>query len=88
MAVTSYGRNKNDDDEIKKKTKRRSIIAPAIAVRLLNKPITWETLSFSSLFYVTVTDTYSDCKIYGLQLASVNKPADDTAGILTNFYFK
>ena len=34
MAVTSYGRNKNHDDEIKK-TKRRPIIAPAIAVRLL-----------------------------------------------------
>ena len=33
MAVTSYGRNKNHDDEIKK-TKRRPIIAPAIAVRL------------------------------------------------------
>ena len=37
MAVTSYGRNKNHDDEIKKKTKRRPIIASAIAVRLLNK---------------------------------------------------
>ena len=36
MAVTSYGRNKNRDDEIKK-TKRRPIIAPAIAVRLLKK---------------------------------------------------
>ena len=36
MAVTSYGRNKNHDDEIKKKTKRRPIIASAIAVRLLN----------------------------------------------------
>ena len=34
MVVTSYGRNKNRDDEIKK-TKRRPIIAPAIAVRLL-----------------------------------------------------
>ena len=34
VAVTSYGRNKNHDDEIKK-TKRRPIIAPAIAVRLL-----------------------------------------------------
>ena len=32
--MTSYGRNKNHDDEIKK-TKRRPIIAPAIAVRLL-----------------------------------------------------
>ena len=37
MAVTSYGRNKNHDDEIKKKTKRRPIIASAIAVRLLKK---------------------------------------------------
>ena len=36
MAVTSYGRNKNHDDEIKK-TKRRPIIASAIAVRLLKK---------------------------------------------------
>ena len=36
VAVTSYGRNKNHDDEIKK-TKRRPIIAPAIAVRLLKK---------------------------------------------------
>ena len=36
MAVTSYGRNQNHDDEIKK-TKRRPIIAPAIAVRLLKK---------------------------------------------------
>ena len=34
MVETSYGRNKNHDDEIKK-TKRRPIIAPAIAVRLL-----------------------------------------------------
>ena len=34
MAVTSYGRNKNHDDEIKK-TKRRPIVAQAIAVRLL-----------------------------------------------------
>ena len=39
VAVTSFGRNKNHDDEIKK-TKRRPIIAPAIAVRLLNKIIT------------------------------------------------
>ena len=38
VAVTSYGRNKNHDDEIKK-TKRRPIIAPAIAVRLLIKKI-------------------------------------------------
>ena len=38
MAVTSYGRNKNHD-EIKKTTKRRPIIAPAIAVRLLKKII-------------------------------------------------
>ena len=38
MAVTSYGRNKNHDDAIKK-TKRRPIIAPAIAVRLLKKPL-------------------------------------------------
>ena len=36
VAVTSYGRNKHHDDEIKK-TKRRPIIAPAIAVRLLKK---------------------------------------------------
>ena len=34
VAVTSYGRNKNHDDEIKK-NKRRSKIAPAIAVRLI-----------------------------------------------------
>ena len=34
MVVTSYDRNKNRDDEIKK-TKRRSIIASAIASRLL-----------------------------------------------------
>ena len=34
MAVTSYGGNKNHDEEIKK-TKRNPIIAPAIAVRLL-----------------------------------------------------
>ena len=33
VAVTSYGRNKNHDEI--KKTKRRPIIAPAIAVRLL-----------------------------------------------------
>ena len=39
VAVTSYGRNKNHDDEMKKKTKRRPIIAPAIAVRLLNNEI-------------------------------------------------
>ena len=32
MVVTSYGRNKNREI---KKTKRRPIIAPAIAVRLL-----------------------------------------------------
>ena len=32
--MTSYGRNKNHDDEIKK-NKRRPIIAPAITVRLL-----------------------------------------------------
>ena len=38
MAVTSYGRNKKRDDEIKK-TMRRPIIAPAIAVRLLKKDI-------------------------------------------------
>ena len=37
MAVTSYGRNKNHDDEIKKTKRRRPIIAPAIAVRLLKK---------------------------------------------------
>ena len=36
VAVTSYGLNKNHDDEIKK-TNRRPIIAPAIAVRLLIK---------------------------------------------------
>ena len=45
VAVTSYGRNKNHDDEIKK-TKRRPIIAPAIAVRLLiskNKNFTAKT---------------------------------------------
>ena len=35
VAVTSYGRNKNHDEI--KKTKRRPIIAPAIAVRLLNR---------------------------------------------------
>ena len=35
MAVTSYGRNKNHDEI--KKTKKRPIIAPAIAVRLLKK---------------------------------------------------
>ena len=34
VIVTSYDRNKNRDDEIKK-TMRRPIIAPAIAVRLL-----------------------------------------------------
>ena len=34
--MTSHGRNKNRDDEIKK-TKRRPIIAPAIAVQLLKK---------------------------------------------------
>ena len=34
--MTSYDRNNNHDDEIKK-TKRRPIIDPAIAVRLLNK---------------------------------------------------
>ena len=33
LVVTSYGRNKNLDEI--KKTKRRPIIAPAIAVRLL-----------------------------------------------------
>ena len=38
VAVTSYGRNKHHDDEIKK-TKRRPIIAPAIAVRLLKRKI-------------------------------------------------
>ena len=38
VAVTSYGRNKNHDDEIKK-TKRRPIIAPAIAVWLLKTKI-------------------------------------------------
>ena len=41
MVVTSHGRNKNRDDETKK-TKRRPIIAPAIAVRLLNKIFTFE----------------------------------------------
>ena len=35
MIVTSYGRNKNLDDETKK-MKRRPIIASAIASRLLN----------------------------------------------------
>ena len=45
MAVTSYGRNKNHDDEIKKKkTKRRPIIASAIAVRLLIKFLTNQKL--------------------------------------------
>ena len=34
MVVTSYGRNKNLDDEIIN-TKRTTIVAPAIAVRLL-----------------------------------------------------
>ena len=34
LIVTSYGRNKTLDNEIKK-TKRRPIIDPAIAVRLL-----------------------------------------------------
>ena len=36
MVVTSYGRKKNLDDEMKK-TKRRPILAPAIAVRLLKR---------------------------------------------------
>ena len=35
--VTSFGRNKNPVDEIKKKTKRRPKITSAIALRLLNK---------------------------------------------------
>ena len=35
VIVTSYGRIKNRDNEIIKKNKRRPIIAPAIAVRLL-----------------------------------------------------
>ena len=39
MVVTSYGRNKNRGDKIKK-TKRRPIIAPAIAVQLLKIEIT------------------------------------------------
>ena len=38
--VTSYDRNKNHDDQNKKKTKRKPIIAPAIAVRLLKKDST------------------------------------------------
>ena len=37
--VTSYGCNKNHDDELKKK--RRPIIAPAIALRLLNTNNSW-----------------------------------------------
>ena len=37
MVVASYGRNKNRDDEMKK-TKRRPIIAPAIAVRVSKIP--------------------------------------------------
>ena len=47
--MTSYGRNKNHDDEIKK-TKRRPIIAPAIAVRLLMKRKT--TMGLKNLFMV------------------------------------
>ena len=35
VLVTSYGRNKNSDEI--KKTKRRPIIAPAIAVRLITR---------------------------------------------------
>ena len=37
VVVTSNARNKNLDDEIKENTKRRPILAPAIAVRLLIK---------------------------------------------------
>ena len=46
--MTSYGRNKNHDDEIKK-PKRRPIIAPAIAVRLLKN-------IFELKFYQDSTD--------------------------------
>ena len=37
MVVTSYGRNKNLDDEINLKTKRRPILASTTASRLLKK---------------------------------------------------
>ena len=36
VVVTSYGRNKNRDEEIRK-TKKRPMIAPAIAVLLLKR---------------------------------------------------
>ena len=57
MAVTSYGRNKNHDDEIKK-TKRRPIIAPAIAVRLLKKLEKVMRISISLRVSVLIAETY------------------------------
>ena len=42
MVVTKYGRNNNRNDEITK-TRRRPIIAPAIALRLLIRILTIKT---------------------------------------------